>query len=512
MGKRGGWTTVVKKVFGCQTGGIRGKVVNWFRPFRQFPLSMLFCDESIMVSFFYDQKISKAEKQLGRRRSIDSDTSSTEDAVVVRAAHSPARDVKSTEVNNQQNQHAYNVALATAAAAEAAAAAAARAAAEVARLAVAARSLGKTKEELAAIKIQTAYRGYLARRALRALRGLVRLKSLVGGHSVKRQSATTLKCMQTLARVQSEVRSRRIRMSEENSALQRQIQQKREKELQKPSVSVGDNWNDSTQSKEKIEANIHYRQEAASKRERALAYAYSHQITVAVQNGDPLSGLLRFLSQTWRGSSNSATQTFMDPRNPRWGWSWLERWMASRPWENVNATDKELNSDHISVKSATSRSISSRRDTKLQSPTARKLSQPSTRQSPSTPDSKAARRVRPTSLGNGMDDESKSVKSAQSDRCRRHSTAGSSVRDDESLASSPAGVPSYMASTESTRARSRPSPLGSAERVRTPEKAASSGSAKKRLSFSDSPAGPRRHSGPAKTVTSPAKDATKNPQ
>lgn len=463
MGKRGGWATAVKKVFGCQTGGIRGK------------------------------KISKSEKQLGRRRSIDSDASSTEDAVVVRAAHSPTRDVKLTEVDNQQNQHAYNVALATAAAAEAAAAAAARAAAEVARLAVAARSLGKTKEELAAIKIQTAYRGYLARRALRALRGLVRLKSLVGGHSVKRQSVTTLKCMQTLARVQSEVRSRRIRMSEENSALQRQIQQKREKELQKPSVSVGENWNDSTQSKEKIEANIHHRQEAASRRERALAYAYSHQ-------------------QTWRGSSNSATQTFMDPRNPQWGWSWLERWMASRPWENLNATDKELNSDHVSVKSATSRSISSRLDTKLQSPTARKLSQPSTRQSPSTPDSKAARKVRPASLGNGMDDDSKSVKSAQSDRCRRHCTAGSSVRDDESLASSPAGVPSYMASTESARARSRPSPLGSAERVGTPEKAASGGSAKKRLSFSGSPTGPRRHSSPAKTVISPAKDATKNPQ
>ncbi|KAL0402466.1 UNVERIFIED_CONTAM: protein IQ-DOMAIN 1 [Sesamum latifolium] len=465
MGKRGGWTTAVKKVFGCQTG-VRGK------------------------------KIGKAEKQLGRRRSIDSDTSSIEDAVVVRASHSPTRDVKLTEVDSQQNQPAYNIALATAAAAEAAAAAAARAAAEVARLAVAARSLGKSKEELAAIKIQTAYRGYLARRALRALRGLVRLKSLVGGHSVKRQSATTLKCMQTLARVQSEVRSRRIRMSEENSALQRQIQQKHEKELQKPSVSVGENWNDSTQSKEKIEANIHHRQEAASRRERALAYAYTHQ-------------------QTWRGSSNSATQTFMDPRNPRWGWSWLERWMASRPWENVNATDKEQNmSDHVSVKSATSCSISSRRDTKLQSPTARKLSQPSTRQSPSTPDSKAARKVRPASLGNGTDDasDSKSVRSAQSDRCRRHSTAGSSVRDDESHASSPAGVPSYMASTESARARSRPSPLGSAERVGTPDKAASGGSAKKRLSFSGSPAGPRRHSGPAKTVTSPAKDATKNPQ
>ncbi|KAF3337005.1 Protein IQ-DOMAIN 1 [Carex littledalei] len=40
-----------------------------------------------------------------------------------------------------------------------------------------------------------------ARRALRALRGLVRLKSLIDGNSVKRQAASTLRCMQTLARV-----------------------------------------------------------------------------------------------------------------------------------------------------------------------------------------------------------------------------------------------------------------------------------------------------------------------
>lgn len=77
-----------------------------------------------------------------------------------------------------------------------------------------------------------------ARRALRALRGLVRLKSLIQGQSVKRQAATTLKCMQTLARVQSQIRERRIRMSEENQALQRQLQQKRDKELEKLRTSV----------------------------------------------------------------------------------------------------------------------------------------------------------------------------------------------------------------------------------------------------------------------------------
>jgi hypothetical protein len=42
---------------------------------------------------------------------------------------------------------------------------------------------------------------------------------------------------------------------------------------------------------------------------------------------------------------------FTDPSNPTWGWSWLERWMAARPWESRSITDKELNNDHSSVKS-----------------------------------------------------------------------------------------------------------------------------------------------------------------
>lgn len=80
-----------------------------------------------------------------------------------------------------------------------------------------------------------------ARRALRALKGLVRLKTMLHGQSVKRQATSTLKCMQTLARVQSEVRARRIRMLEENQALQKQLQQKHEKELEKLRVSVSAN-------------------------------------------------------------------------------------------------------------------------------------------------------------------------------------------------------------------------------------------------------------------------------
>jgi hypothetical protein len=68
--------------------------------------------------------------------------------------------VKSTEAENEQNKHAYSVAIASAVAAEAAAAAA-QAAVEVVRLTTVPRYYGKSEEEIAAIKIQTAFRGYL---------------------------------------------------------------------------------------------------------------------------------------------------------------------------------------------------------------------------------------------------------------------------------------------------------------------------------------------------------------
>lgn len=41
---------------------------------------------------------------------------------------------------------------------------------------------------------------------------------------------------------------------------------------------MGDDWDDSVQSKEQIEANLQSKQEAAVRRERALAYAFSHQV------------------------------------------------------------------------------------------------------------------------------------------------------------------------------------------------------------------------------------------
>lgn len=199
--------------------------------------------------------------------------------------------------------------------------------------------------------------------------------------------------------------------------------------------------------------------------------------------------------------------------------------MASRPWENRSTTEKEPNNDQSSVKSA-NRSIVGGEISKSyaryqlnldkNSPTTNKNS-PTTNQqisktpklqSPSTPikpaSSTIAKKPKPASPRgsvSGLDDDSRSMVSMQSDgRFRRHSIAGSSVRDDESLPGSPA-APRYMVPTESAKAKSRlQSPLG-ADKNGTPEKA-SSASAKKRLSYPPSPARPRRHSGPPKLDTS----------
>lgn len=204
----------------------------------------------------------------------------------------------------------------------------------------------------------------------------------------------------------------------------------------------------------------------------------------------------------------------MDPTNPQWGWSWLERWMAARPWEP--RTDKDLSNDCSSVKSA-SHSFAGGEIAKSyarhqlnadnpSSPSNQRLTPPSTTVAPPSPLSKTAslkvgKKFKPLSpRGSVMspDHDSKSVFSVQSEQNRRHSVGGSSVRDDESLASSPA-VPSYMASTKSAKAKLRQqSPLGM-ENV-TPEKG-SAANAKKRLSFPASPARPRRHSGPPRLNT-----------
>ncbi|KAG7560218.1 IQ motif EF-hand binding site [Arabidopsis thaliana x Arabidopsis arenosa] len=69
------------------------------------------------------------------------------------------------------------------------------------------------KRHLAAILIQTAFRGCLARTAFRALQGVVKLQALVRGHIVRRRAGITLLRVQALVQIQARALDHRKKLT-----------------------------------------------------------------------------------------------------------------------------------------------------------------------------------------------------------------------------------------------------------------------------------------------------------
>ncbi|OVA09057.1 IQ motif [Macleaya cordata] len=153
--------------------------------------------------------------------------------------------------------------------------------------------LEKSRQEQAATKAQAAFRGYLARRAFRALRGIIRLQALVRGHLVRRQALATLRCMQGIVKLQALVRGQRVKLSDAR------LEVNKKSSLRKPlDAKRGDSTGVNT----------------STRREKPRVNAFISEFI---------------------GSSSKSMHLRLQygPDEPNSAWVWLERWTTSRFWE-----------------------------------------------------------------------------------------------------------------------------------------------------------------------------------
>ncbi|KAF5728712.1 putative calmodulin binding protein [Tripterygium wilfordii] len=166
-------------------------------------------------------------------------------------------------------------------------------------------------ENLAATRIQAAFRAYLARKIFHRMKGTVRLQNVTLNYSVKKQAVTTLSYLHSWSKIQAHIRARRHCMVTEGRMRQKKLEDQLKLEAKLHDLEV--EWCGGSETMEETLAKIQQREEAAVKRERAMAYAFSHQWRA---NSSQYLGL----NNCELGKSN-------------WGWSWKERWIAARPWE-----------------------------------------------------------------------------------------------------------------------------------------------------------------------------------
>ncbi|CAH8320403.1 unnamed protein product [Eruca vesicaria subsp. sativa] len=179
--------------------------------------------------------------------------------------------------------------------------------------------LNREEEVLAATRIQTAFRGHLARKALRALKGIVKLQAYIRGRAVRRQAMTTLKCLQSVVNIQSQVYGKRSqippRASHRDNEESNTFHMFTENTL-KVDTNGQKRWDDSLLTKEEARAVVMSKREAALRRERIKEYAVTHR---------------------------KSAESYQKRSNTKWKY-WLDEWVDTQRTKSKELEDLDLSS------------------------------------------------------------------------------------------------------------------------------------------------------------------------
>lgn len=181
-------------------------------------------------------------------------------------------------------------------------------------------------QENAALIIQSAFRGFLRRRN-------EELKSMESKNKVLSEIASpTRDSVGTSVEVQTGNSTKIFSTRAEIMAVHNRMKHK----ARARALKLKEDWDDSTVSSNIIKLRMQNRLEATTRRERALAYAFSQQLRICSKK-----------------KPNRSDETEINM-----GWSWLERWMATRSKENECFDSNKINQiepDSINQRSSSMR-------------------------------------------------------------------------------------------------------------------------------------------------------------